>query len=350
MKQITVTIHVDPATAVRAGKSTVGDVALVLRDSDLESLTADQRETLARHVAGERCPSGVTDWAHPLYADAPPVAEATVAALTMLLDARKARIEQQLAETAEERAREKCLDETALANVIAYATSCPIDELATYNSAGTSLYILHNSHRDGRWPNAYDMGRNVIAAEAAGRADELCEHYKTAARRQKIADEAKLAETAVRNAAKEANMAECRLWLTEYAATHLGNPRLARGAKEGRDCQAELERTLVHRVKAVLEQLGYVTDTYGERELNDLPTERGYALLDAIRAAKTELIAAAALPQAEISDAGVELRDVIASGGTDYREGVDVTVSHPWIDRITVSVLVEAPVYEGDPD
>lgn len=94
MKQITVTLYVSPAAAVRAGSSRVGEHTLTLDDADLAQLTDAQREALARHVGGDRpdvaedmCWSG-PDWGAPLTRGAPPIAEATVDVLKQLLDHR----------------------------------------------------------------------------------------------------------------------------------------------------------------------------------------------------------------------------------------------------------------------
>lgn len=95
-KQLTVTISIDPATAARAGKSRVGETQLVLSDEDLAKLTSEQRDALARHVSREE------DWRDPLYYYAPPVAEASIETLAMLLDERRRRVELLGAERAKE--------------------------------------------------------------------------------------------------------------------------------------------------------------------------------------------------------------------------------------------------------
>lgn len=53
MKKLTITMHIAPEDAVRAGSATCGDVPLVLTDQDLATLTEGQRDALSRHVAGE---------------------------------------------------------------------------------------------------------------------------------------------------------------------------------------------------------------------------------------------------------------------------------------------------------
>ena len=85
---ITLTLHVDAAAAVRAGKAKAGPHTLRLTDSDLAALTDDQRDTLARHVAGER------DYAPPLTLHSDPIACADVPTLALLLDTRAAHVVQ----------------------------------------------------------------------------------------------------------------------------------------------------------------------------------------------------------------------------------------------------------------
>lgn len=105
MKQLCVTIRVSPGAAVRAGKSIVGDVTLTLSDKDLACLTEVQRYALAKHV---ECYS--PHWGQPLSADAPPVEEASVKSLAILLDARIKREDDRAAESCErEKRREQAI-------------------------------------------------------------------------------------------------------------------------------------------------------------------------------------------------------------------------------------------------
>lgn len=91
-KQLVVTLLVDPACAARVGHSMVGEHTLTLSDLDLESLTEDQRDTLAHHLARTRADhwsSDDTNWGSPLARDADPISEATVPVLAGLLDVRR---------------------------------------------------------------------------------------------------------------------------------------------------------------------------------------------------------------------------------------------------------------------
>lgn len=79
MKEVTVTLHVDPATAVRAGKTQCGSIALTLTPEDLAQLTDEQRETLALCLSRGM---GVQPHSHKL-------AEASVESLAAVLDAKR---------------------------------------------------------------------------------------------------------------------------------------------------------------------------------------------------------------------------------------------------------------------
>lgn len=60
MQKIVITLRVDPAAAVRHGKSTAGEHRLTLTDEDMAQLTELERETLARHLEGRK------GWERPL--------------------------------------------------------------------------------------------------------------------------------------------------------------------------------------------------------------------------------------------------------------------------------------------
>lgn len=81
-RPIVITLHVDAATAVRECHSTAGPHRLELFAADVESLTEQQRETLARHIA--RAPG----WGDPLSAGAEPIGHASLEVLRALLDRR----------------------------------------------------------------------------------------------------------------------------------------------------------------------------------------------------------------------------------------------------------------------
>lgn len=88
---ITITLHVDAALAVRAGHGRAGPAKLLLGPAELELLTERQRDTLARHVAGE------PGWSRPLNRGAPPIGTADIATLAHLLDLRSAHMLDRLA-------------------------------------------------------------------------------------------------------------------------------------------------------------------------------------------------------------------------------------------------------------
>lgn len=89
-KQITLTIHIRPATAVRAGRSQAGETTVTLSDDDLAALTPAQRETLALHLEGASFPApwAVRTGCHygePLHRYASPVADASLETIAALL-------------------------------------------------------------------------------------------------------------------------------------------------------------------------------------------------------------------------------------------------------------------------
>lgn len=88
---ITLTITVAAGAAVRCGRGSAGPRKLRLTEEEIQTLTETQRQTLARHLEddGESEPHRV-HWGDPLSRYAPPVGEATLDTLRVLLDARAA--------------------------------------------------------------------------------------------------------------------------------------------------------------------------------------------------------------------------------------------------------------------
>lgn len=117
-KKLTITIHVNPAAAVRAGKSQCGACELVLSDQDLAQLTPGQRETLAKHVAKEKYPEpyvhrGGIQWGSQLGDD--DTSDASIETLALLLDRREAEVQKQLVEfQAEKEEQQRFFDQRAL--------------------------------------------------------------------------------------------------------------------------------------------------------------------------------------------------------------------------------------------
>jgi len=122
-KQITITIHVDPSSAIRAGHSECGDVRVTLSDTDLASLTPELRDVLARHVAGERVGHDA-GYAAPLHRGAPvPVVDASIETIAMLLDARAVHVASTRAKMEADARAER---ELADARVIAAIDRAPV--------------------------------------------------------------------------------------------------------------------------------------------------------------------------------------------------------------------------------
>jgi hypothetical protein len=91
MRPITITIHVNAAAAIRAGRGRAGGSQLVLDETDLAQLSTTQRETLAKHYDRFVPPWGTDrgpQWSDPLAWHAEPVATASLHVLRELLDRR----------------------------------------------------------------------------------------------------------------------------------------------------------------------------------------------------------------------------------------------------------------------
>jgi hypothetical protein len=86
---ITLTIHVDAAAAVRAGRSQAGPCTVRLTDDDLAGLSPERRVALERHLAGENDPtSNGPQWGDPLSMHAPPIGKVERHTWIDLLDTR----------------------------------------------------------------------------------------------------------------------------------------------------------------------------------------------------------------------------------------------------------------------
>lgn len=91
MSALVLTLTIDAAQAARECRNHAGPVKLTPSADDLEYLTTEQRDTLARHVNGEPY------YGEPLTRHAPPIGHADVTVLAMLLDARRRYVAAKLA-------------------------------------------------------------------------------------------------------------------------------------------------------------------------------------------------------------------------------------------------------------
>jgi hypothetical protein len=92
-RPITITLHVDAATAVREGHCTAGPVRVRLDEHDFSKLDPDERDALARHLEDSDARSDPEDtatprWGHPLTRHAEPIGHADFAVLRELLRVR----------------------------------------------------------------------------------------------------------------------------------------------------------------------------------------------------------------------------------------------------------------------
>lgn len=189
MKQLCVTLKVDPGAAVRAGKTVVGDVMLTLSDADLSKLTEAQRDALAMHVGCEY------HWRDPLYLGAPPIAEATVESLATLLDVRIAREAQRAADNERQLAEDAANAEA----IIEQWKKRPIEDFL--NSYGQPLtganvwYPPSQPHRDRSLADLTGRREEFDAMLANRKAEQ---EATEAIRRQQAEADAKKVEELVR--------------------------------------------------------------------------------------------------------------------------------------------------------
>lgn len=192
MKQLTVTIFVAPATAALAGRSSVGEISLALSDADLGQLSEAQRGTLAEYLrSGESCLRQCD------------VAEATVATLALLLDARAAAIASRAAELAAREAAEEAAAEAELAAL----AGCPIESLFSVNRWGVLAPQFPRSAR-------------ASFVELLGRQEEGEKFLRETAQNEKDRTAAKLAVMAAASAAADAKIASDRAELRAFLAPH----------------------------------------------------------------------------------------------------------------------------------
>lgn len=218
MKQLTVTIFVSPATAALAGRSTCGEVALTLSDADLASLSEVQRGALAEYLrSGQTCLREVN------------VAEATLATLVVLLDARAAAT---ASRAADEAAREAAEEAAAEAELAALA-GCPIESLFSVNRWGVLAPQFPRSAR-------------ASFVELLGRQAEGEKFLRETAQNEKDRTAAKLAVMAAASAAADAKIASDRAELRAFLAPHLDEVGMAwfDALEDPEDARPEVRRVI----------------------------------------------------------------------------------------------------------
>lgn len=102
MRNVVLTLMISASAAVRAGTAAFGAYKLELSDEDIEALTDEQRDTLARHL--ERLHpqetalprvEGEVRWQDFLTSHAKPISHVTSSTLADLLDQRRAKMRAQ---------------------------------------------------------------------------------------------------------------------------------------------------------------------------------------------------------------------------------------------------------------
>lgn len=142
-----------------------------------------------------------------------------------------------------------------------------------------------------------------------------------------------------------------RAWVAENAEAKLFDAGLARAARENRDIETALDRRVTARVEVVLfgilgtSKAGFTAETYGAEERTDVPSDAAYALLDLLSSEATQsaIGRAAGLPNVKVEAGPINRYDVAPKGDPEWRTGVALTISHPWlVDGATSwSVLCE---------
>ena len=161
---------------------------------------------------------------------------------------------------------------------------------------------------------------------------------------------AKVAAKAATAAVVAGHEAEARAWIATGAATL--PPELIRAAGEGRRVLAEITRVVRERVRQAVEDLAPhgIASSHGEEPRDDVPSAEAYEILDLLTSSLKGLRAAALLPGAEIEIGAIARHDVNPSGAAVWRTGVEVTLSHAWLDEDYGWVVLAEPRAEDDED
>jgi hypothetical protein len=278
MKQITITLNVEPAAAIRSGKATCGEVSMTLSDEDLARLTPEQRETLAKHVAKERCDGCGPEWGTRLSDYAPDIDHVSIEVLQSLLDTRRELVTTRMAR------RQSAADEEILAAIAKPAAFAKrwIDNTEGSLCEWGGLVSIE-------WPiSPYCSSSTSNASEPVRAAWKA--HVAQVEARQRAAVEAALPAArveaerrAVLRAAEEtAKVAKEAKARDEYAALYLRLPEVLRARhEEGYATDSEVKGEMRRLLRA---DEGYPTTHKGwekSEKLSQLSDEEFGVLLDA---------------------------------------------------------------------
>lgn len=321
MNQIRIAVNVPIKAAIAAGRSSYGETTVALSDADIAAMSPEVRAAIVD--ATER------DGALCVYGRFISVAEATAAALVASIEemcaARRAAAERE-AVAGEER--------------IVAALARPLDAWIRGEHSGgepsllsqpTGAYVRYGEREDPRM-----LARLAEAREHALPVAVAAWRSKEAERAAEKAAEAERAAVVPR---------ERNAWIVSRSDLPAN---VRRAAGESRDTRVALSGIVRERVRTVLDTIGetVVDEVYATRERDDVPTDRAYAVLDALTAAP--LAVASMLPDVAVTIDPIARHDIDPRRGrTRYRTGIEVTIAHPWIDPQTWCVLCE---YDEDED
>ena len=145
----------------------------------------------------------------------------------------------------------------------------------------------------------------------------------------------KAAEAARRQAAED----ETRAWVVANGEVEELPDNLIRAAKEGRSVLAALSQHVEGVSTDVILQIALdvypeawlASQTYDTQARNDVPSSWWYAVHDALEAKVDEIAReGCAVPGATVKIGGFERFDV-SSGRVEWRTGVEVSITHPWL-------------------
>jgi len=149
--------------------------------------------------------------------------------------------------------------------------------------------------------------------------------------------------------------AEPRAWCAEHGAA-LSLP-LQRAAREGRRVRAELTKLVLDRVRNQItaigdslnvDGIGEIATSYNEQLRDGVPSEAAYRVLDACTAARDDITEAAVIPDLKIEIGPIARHDIAEHGTAQWRTGIEITVSHPWLDHDAGFVMLAEPLSQDD--
>lgn len=364
MKRLMIATNLTTATAVRLGLAEAGDGAYPLAEV-LPLLAPETRAWVADAITKDE-PAKLLTYGHSygqtVTLDAAPSAESVARGIEALR-----------AKSERGRAEEEADRETR----IAAALAAPPEEWM--GEAHDSGYWTADGEPFHRRPVVDPQPRGLYLEDAVRHDQRIVAHRarlqaevlpalvaeweaKTAAydREQEAKAAAAAEQEAASEAADNARRAQVAAWAIRHGEKINFPGTILRAAREGRDVYRAVCNEIEDRVFLAVRRL--VSDnvdddaigltTYGKASDARVPTERAYAIRDALVAGGESIILAAALPGASVVVGDFERYDVANERKAVWRTGVDVVVTHPWfLDYdFGLRVLTEPLNYSPDAD